>query len=65
MSEMHNECPGHSGVVARINSLEARGRGWDLKLDSIIGKINIILGSIVVSALGIIGLLIVEIVRGQ
>lgn len=56
-------CPDHSGIFARIKSLEARGERWDSALESVVNKINVILGSVLVCALGIIGNLIVRIVR--
>jgi hypothetical protein len=56
-------CADHSGVLARVKSLEARGERWDLTLESIVNKINVILGSVLVCALGVIGHLIIQIVR--
>jgi hypothetical protein len=62
MSAEH--CERHSGLEARINSLEARGKEWDKMYKEIRAKIDTILVSIVASAVGIIGHLLYKIAGG-
>ena len=57
-------CEKHSGMEARVRSLEARGRGWDMMYKEIRAKIDTILVSIVISAVGIIGHLLYKITGG-
>lgn len=58
-------CEGHSGLMVRIKTLEVRGREWDKTMRSISAKINAILGSILVAAIGIIGHLLLKIAGGN
>ena len=66
---MDKYCDEHSGMLARIKSLEARAQGWDEmekevgKVRSeIMGRLNIVLGSSLICALGLIGNLIFRVV---
>lgn len=40
--------------MARIKSLEARGRSWDKSTEAIQNKMNVILGGVVVSCVALI-----------
>ena len=52
-------CEDHSGCMARIKSLEARGKVWDKMGSSILNKMNVILGGVVVSCVALIANLII------
>lgn len=56
-------CKEHSGCMARIRSLEARGNKWDKITETINKKINVLLGSLLVCALGLVGNLVVFFVK--
>lgn len=61
---MSEHCEDHSGCMARIKSLEARGKGWDDMRDTIMGRMNVILGGVVVSCVALIVNLIVLLNKG-
>jgi len=58
-------CEEHSGCMARIKSLEARGRIWDTIYTDLQNKMNIILGGVVVSCVALIANLIVLLSEGK
>lgn len=53
-SNYTRHCEEHSGCMARIKSLEARGRGWDAIYADLQNKMNVILGGVVVSCVALI-----------
>lgn len=57
-------CSEHSGCIARIKSLEARMERRDELDEKMHSKINTIMGSMIVTMVGIIGHLLYKVVGG-
>lgn len=57
-------CTEHSGCIARIKSLEARMEHRDKLDEKMYSKINTIMGSMLVAAVGVIGHLLFKVAGG-
>ena len=60
---MEMDCKDCSGLKANISNLQASDKAQWMKIDSMINKINVILGGVIVSMLGIAAMLLMELAK--